>query len=106
MASNEKLPPIVVAPEGFEAMRPMGADGEADAQAQMRALAVVARLPAFQRFILTRATPPAGMPVDQFAFERACAALADDATFMAQYEQWHAAQGRWPNETPYGELMS
>jgi hypothetical protein len=23
---------------------------------------------------------------------------------LAEYEQWHASKGYWPNETPYGTL--
>lgn len=97
MAKDVKPPPIVVAPEGF-------VDSGFARLARPR-LEQVAGLPAFQRFMQERESLPVGMPADRFALERAREALQQDPDFLVLYEQWHQAQGLWPNETPYGQLI-
>lgn len=94
-----KPPPITIAPAGIDGHKPMGLPvGEAE-------IIHLAKLPPFQAYIRSRFTPADGIPSDQFAYERARAALADEGIeFVRAYEQWHADAGKWPNETPYGEL--
>lgn len=71
------------------------------------ALQHLAALPPFQSFIASRHEAPEGARSDVFAYERAAADVAEQGAeaFLAAYEAWHHATGKWPNENAYGEPL-
>ena len=91
MTDEQKPAPIVVAPGGIDAHRPMSATPPQER---------IARHPPFQMFIAERETAAAGVPADRFAFERL---RAHGPALLAEYETWFGQKGLWPHETPYGE---
>jgi len=68
----------------------------------------LSKLPTFQEFIGSIADRPPDLDAEQFANEYAfkLAAMAGDTELYERYAQWHQAQGRWPNETPNGNLIT
>jgi len=90
MSNGDKPPPIVVAPNGINAHRSMSAPPLPEN---------IARHPPFQMFIAEREVAAAGVPADQFAFERL---RAHGPALLAEYETWFGQKGLWPHETPYG----
>ena len=60
-------------------------------------------LPCYQMFAVERSARPAGTVtewVEEWSVQH-----GDEAEVLAEYCDWHAAKGYWPNETPFGELI-
>lgn len=93
--TNPKPPPIVVGVQGIAPRKSMQ-------DAALARLQRLCGLPPFQMFMMQREPVPALAKAHEFAMQRA-AACTDIAALFAEYEAWHAAQGKWPNETPDGE---
>lgn len=95
MDSPAKPPPIVVGVQGFDAHR-RGGDGADWAR--------LCRLPPFQLFVESL-LPGQDLPSDQQALlvVKSARASGEDGQLLDAYIAWHAASGKWPNETPFGD---
>ncbi|MCU1145796.1 hypothetical protein [Stenotrophomonas maltophilia] len=101
--ATEKPPTQRLVATGIDALGAMGA-GNPPPGMDLRRLA---GLPPFQAYMALQEDCPAGMGADQFALERAHAAIAREGAdaFLAEYVAWHRQAGSWPNETPFGEPL-
>ena len=102
MSGAEKPPPTVVGVTGIES-QPMGVIGGS----QPVNWGLLIELPPFQLFASEKSGQSVSNVNDWIRyFVSAQVQLGDEQKLYEVYCNWHKGQGRWPNETPMGELIN
>jgi len=101
--STSKPEPIRVSAQGIES-RPVTMN-EPGQGINWRDLS---HLPPFQEFVSKGSPCPDGEEADKWALIQAQERIgaSSEPELYEAYAQWHKATGRWPNETPMGELKN